>query len=824
MLVVAGLFDQAGNTTARNLAMFDGERWTGLSSPLLATTINTVCVHQGCLIVAGSTYLNPNYVETQIASFDGVSWSSLGTVAPLSASSGGVLTLKAVGDALYVGGYFSAINGSPFAGIARWDGHAWSGLGNGLPGSGATALEEFQGKLIAAGSFLWAGDGPVNSIASWDGHTWSRLGAGLAGSVYSLTIFENALIVGGSFQNAGGQVTRCLARWDGQTWDVMGGGLLGINFLSISMLTVYEGQLLAGCIRNPPSQQPFDMMARWDGSQWAPMRSPCFGKHGQIRITQAAEFRGKLVVAASDMIYMDGVYALGLAQWDGLSWTSVCPGMGIASSDLALSVWPRIMGMTMFEGDLVVGGSFESIGGVDAQNIARWDGSVWRPLGAGLDTGFSHNGVGPVTVYRGELMASVLYPGNTTAVMKWNGATWVSLGLSPAGWGPIVVFQDELYASAQSPEIPNGQYGLFRWNGGSWRRVPDFRATLVSCLHAESDRLLVGGNNLNLGAQGFQAMSWNGSAFTPLPRTPDFRDVVQLTAFDGSTYAVSGSAGGDAFGSMGSTYRLDGAAWTNLQAGTRVTRRPDSLLPFRGGLLLSGAGMTISPSNTPLSLVFWDGTRWSAFGPQIATGICLPYAGGLAASTFNSNSNGQSNAFILRWGQSEGPTFDHQPAPQTICASGRTSFLAPATGSEGLAYRWQFRLPTAGGWGEWQNALDGPNVDASGETQFIAHGSASFTLTTQPPTGISTDPLGWVNRTVGLRCRVAGDCRTIESNAVELRIHGADVNCDGLVNADDLSDFLEWFESGDPRGDVNHDGAVDFFDYDNLVVAIETCC
>lgn len=47
------------------------------------------------------------------------------------------------------------------------------------------------------------------------------------------------------------------------------------------------------------------------------------------------------------------------------------------------------------------------------------------------------------------------------------------------------------------------------------------------------------------------------------------------------------------------------------------------------------------------------------------------------------------------------------------------------------------------------------------------------------------------------------------------------MDCDGVVDGEDLGDFLAWFLSGDPRADVNHGGAVDFFDYDGLVQAIE---
>ncbi|HEX6812358.1 MAG TPA: hypothetical protein VF384_12090 [Planctomycetota bacterium] len=40
---------------------------------------------------------------------------------------------------------------------------------------------------------------------------------------------------------------------------------------------------------------------------------------------------------------------------------------------------------TLPNGDLVAGGGFTTDGGVSASNIARWNGTSWSPLGAGMN-------------------------------------------------------------------------------------------------------------------------------------------------------------------------------------------------------------------------------------------------------------------------------------------------------------------------------------------------------------------------------------------------------------------------------------------------------
>jgi hypothetical protein len=52
----------------------------------------------------------------------------------------------------------------------------------------------------------------------------------------------------------------------------------------------------------------------------------------------------------------------------------------------------------------------------------------------------------------------------------------------------------------------------------------------------------------------------------------------------------------------------------------------------------------------------------------------------------------------------------------------------------------------------------------------------------------------------------------------------ADFNGDGFVDFFDFDDFVLAFEAGDPAADFNFDGFIDFFDFDDFVLAFETGC
>lgn len=121
-----------------------------------------------------------------------------------------------------------------------------------------------------------------------------------------------------------------------------------------------------------------------------------------------------------------------IALWDGVSWSAL--GSGVGGVSLA-----RVNALcTQPNGDLIAGGNFTTAGGISASRIARWDGTAWSPLGAGL------NGtvLALATLPNGDLVAAGEF---TTAgavpaagIARWNGTSWSTLGSSSGiGTGPV---------------------------------------------------------------------------------------------------------------------------------------------------------------------------------------------------------------------------------------------------------------------------------------------------------------------------------------------------------------------------------------------------
>src|SRR5690606_27508961 len=75
----------------------------------------------------------------------------------------------------------------------------------------------------------------------------------------------------------------------------------------------------------------------------------------------------------------------GVARWSGSAWSSVGAGLDFPASQ------PLVNSFVQFDDGsgsaLYVGGVFELAGGQSARNIAKWNGTTWSHVGSGLGAG-----------------------------------------------------------------------------------------------------------------------------------------------------------------------------------------------------------------------------------------------------------------------------------------------------------------------------------------------------------------------------------------------------------------------------------------------------
>ena len=397
-----------GGTTIQR---WDGATWSAVAE--LAGIVGLLVLPNGDLVAASSFSI---YYTTRLLRWTGSSWAPLG-----GGTDGPVDKVLVLPDGSRIAcGWFRWIGGVAADRIARWDGATWSPLGLGFPAANANlylAVAMPNGDLVVGGHFTSAGGVAARQIARWDGTAWSALGTpGLEGpSVYVgelLALPNGDLIVGGRFTHAGGSPAANIARWDGVGWSPLGSGA---DDVVTGLVALPNGDIVASGAFTTIGGVAVDHVARWDGTNWSPFgASP-----NQIDV--------QLVSAAGDVV---GVRSLTsttseVVRGNGGAWTPVGG---------PFDNWAPFV-EELPNGDLVAAGFFLQAGGVRAERIARWNGTTWSPIGAGV--GFASVADVVMDHARGELLVagSFVFAGGEASSYLARVGTDCPASVAPLGTG-----------------------------------------------------------------------------------------------------------------------------------------------------------------------------------------------------------------------------------------------------------------------------------------------------------------------------------------------------------------------------------------------------
>jgi trimeric autotransporter adhesin len=655
-IFLGGRFTSVGAVRATNLARWDGEQWRALPGDMNGE-VNALALQEGRLF-AGGTFTQVGGVNAGlVAQWDGSHWSMLGP--GLEGSRVTALALDAAG-ALYAGGEFTQAGGVAAVNVARWDGTHWSPLGAGLSNdpydAWVLALAVRGTEVFAGGFFTQAGSVNANCIARWDGSAWSALGAGVDDRNYlpqvtSLSVRGSDLFVGGAFAIAGTGAAAQVARWDGTHWFALGQGL-GRYFgdIPVQALAETDGDLVVGGRFVSAGGLSVSNVALWNGTAWS---GP-----GQVEgEIQALLAQGDNFWAGGSFVAADSLN--NLAQWDGSAWSAPGADNGAGITGDALT------SMAAGEVGIFAAGTFTAAGRTAAANVARWDGSVWTPMGEGL------NG----TVYALDLTGKDLFVGGrfteaggllSANVARWDGTNWASLGAGIDGtvyalaWDGGQLYAGGTFSSAGGVAATN----VARWDGTGWFPLGPGISGTVRALAVESNSLFAGGSFRMAGhTQVMNLARWDGTNWFDLggvsgTANPIARlrppPVSALLLMDhqlivGGDFAQAGNVAAT------NIARWDGADWHPLGAGIAALPalfQPPTVtaLVVCNGRLAAGGNFERAGVTPAKNLARWDGQAWSGFGPEgglngavqtlavasgaLAVGGRFSLAGGVAAENF----------------------------------------------------------------------------------------------------------------------------------------------------------------------------------------------
>ncbi|MBL0309191.1 MAG: T9SS type A sorting domain-containing protein [Bacteroidetes bacterium] len=193
---------------------------------------------------------------------------------------------------------------------------------------------------------------------------------------------------------------------------------------------------------------PVHYAAQFDGTDWDSI--PFL--HQYYADYNITSFQGKILFGAITLLSWDGNQVDTFAKVSGGS----------------------IFGTTIYKNDLVVYGLFDSIAGVAAKSIAKWNGVSWSAIDT---TNWGNGPIGVAVEYQGNLYIGgnfVTKDGVLDRLAYWNGAKWLPVGNGirggAAGVGSFEIYEDDLYIGGGfDTTLGNPGFCVARWNGTLWK-------------------------------------------------------------------------------------------------------------------------------------------------------------------------------------------------------------------------------------------------------------------------------------------------------------------------------------------------------------------
>lgn len=299
-------------------------------------------------------------------------------------------------------------------------------------------------------------------------------------------------------------------------------------------------------------------IGQYKDGQWIQMGAGVDWMNGQPFCSSCIPNPVNSIIRFQDTIYITGsflysnnTYLNGIAKWDGSSWKPIGRGLRDSFGSPALGYKFKI-----YNNELYLSGAFDSINGVVAHSLAKYDGVQWSAIN-NLPIIYPNN---PNFIYDFEFFNGELYVGgimdNNTSIkdiMKWDGSAWVNPGIGMYGLGyirGITVFQNELYVIGSysyydHPLCPGNC--IVKYNGTSWSSVGTgmvFSPNSIAWINAykiQNNVMYLGGSfdDCN-GSRIYSIAKYDGTQFCSLDTTTYFNIGVDAIEFMNDTLYVGG--------------------------------------------------------------------------------------------------------------------------------------------------------------------------------------------------------------------------------------------------------------------------------------------
>lgn len=379
----------------------------------------------------------------------------------------------------------------------------------------------------------------------------------------------------------------------------------------------------------------------FDGNQWS----------------KFADFNGSLVqilcmAFVGDDLYVGGIFnsvngipARSLARWNGNAW-----------SDLNLNGFA--LGLAVNGTDLYVAGTFTNSGSIIMTNIGRWDGSAWHPLGDGL--GRVGAGTRAVAFANGNVYVGGQFTNSgalaVTNLAMWDGSSWSAVGggiigssVSALAWQGNDLYVGGSFTMAGTTPANN----IARWNGTTWSTLGAGLSGGASTISFLNGTVCVGGSFATAGGvAATNFATWNGATWAGAGLGLSSSAVCSLATgtnvfLGGNFFAANGgianyvaSWDGNRLSAVGAPGQIQGL------------NNPVRALTHDGSQLCAAGSFTFAGSTNSLRVARFDGTNWSNFGGGLNStvrALALVGTNLYAGGDFTGSVGGPGTSHLAHW-------------------------------------------------------------------------------------------------------------------------------------------------------------------------------
>lgn len=341
------------------------------------------------------------------------------------------------------------------------------------------------------------------------------------------------------------------ANWDDQF------GYPGSNF-QLTTLGVGGNNVYVGCFFScEVGYLDTENIARWDGRRWHAMGEGLSDPPSDILV------KGNDVYVVGSFDSAGGKDIAGIARWDTQTeeWFPVGSGSGPRNNIDSTEV----SAVTAIGNDIYIGGEFVQVDGVQAFNLARWNGTEWTAVGDGLerqDTGnlgevfdlaatsdgrlvvggaFTHAYDSPETTAL-EVNHVTIWNPQTSSFSSLNGGVANDDIIGSPSVYAIAVDENNIYIGGNFIEAGDVTTNyIARWDGTTWQAIGSGMNSDVLSLDFHNGILYVGGLFGGAGdVNAHRVARWNGTEWTGLLKTNSSDNGINELGVteDGTLYAA----------------------------------------------------------------------------------------------------------------------------------------------------------------------------------------------------------------------------------------------------------------------------------------------